>query len=165
MRSQSVSKHQRGVALLEALIAVLVFSIGILALIGLQGFAVSSTAAAKYRADAAYLAGRIINRIWIDQTNFASYKHNDNDGDPATDDVCNANGGSTTSAFAPVSAWLAEVDGSLPGASGRQRIVVSTGNDPVNASQPLNQVTVVVCWKSARETDYHSYTATARIGG
>lgn len=45
---------QRGVVLLEAMIALLIFSFGILAIIGLQGVMMKNAADATYRAEAAY---------------------------------------------------------------------------------------------------------------
>ncbi|HQN64740.1 MAG TPA: prepilin-type cleavage/methylation domain-containing protein [Methylophilus sp.] len=49
-------KHtQQGAVLLEALIAVLVFSFGILAISGLQGAMMKNTADATFRAEASYI--------------------------------------------------------------------------------------------------------------
>ncbi len=56
---------QRGVMLLEALIAILIFSMGILAIIGLQASSVSMAGDAKYRADANLLANRLIGAMWL----------------------------------------------------------------------------------------------------
>ena len=50
---------QSGVMLLEALIAILIFSLGILALIGLQATAISQSTDARYRSEAALLANDI----------------------------------------------------------------------------------------------------------
>lgn len=51
------SQHhqQKGAVLLEALIAILIFSFGILAISGLQGAMMKNTADAAYRAEAAYV--------------------------------------------------------------------------------------------------------------
>ncbi|GAB4181404.1 MAG: hypothetical protein OHK0026_13530 [Rhodocyclaceae bacterium] len=154
-----VARAQRGVALLEALIAILVFSIGVLGLIGLLGISVKSSADAKYRADAAHFADQIIGRIWVDQAAAAGYAHN------AGAAACSSGGGaSATSANANVQSWLDALAAALPGASGiRQRIEV-TGTDPV-------VVTVTVCWHGPQDKDaggadvFHNYTATARVAG
>lgn len=55
---------QQGVMLLEALIGILIFSIGILALVAMQSVAISRVSDAKYRSDAAFLADRMIGNIW-----------------------------------------------------------------------------------------------------
>lgn len=55
---------QRGVILLETLIAVLIFSIGILALVGLQAVMIGNTSDAKYRSEASLIAQKRIAEIW-----------------------------------------------------------------------------------------------------
>lgn len=66
-------RFQQGATLIEALVAVLIFSIGILAVIGIQALAVQVTADAKYRADASFIANQALGRIWGDPTNLASF--------------------------------------------------------------------------------------------
>lgn len=76
MKKQSLqnrSVKQKGSVLLEALIAVLIFSLGILALVGLQAAMIKNTGAAKYRADASYIAQKRIGEMWADPSNLASY--------------------------------------------------------------------------------------------
>ena len=59
----SALARQQGVVLLEALIAILIFSLGILGLVGLQASMVKGTSEAKNRAEASYVAQREIGRI------------------------------------------------------------------------------------------------------
>lgn len=69
-------KLQRGVVLLESLIAVLIFSMGILALVGLQGAMIKNTSDARYRAEATFIAQQKIGEIWANTKNqdaFAGY--------------------------------------------------------------------------------------------
>jgi type IV pilus assembly protein PilV len=74
MAKQSVPKSaQEGVALLEAMIAILIFSIGILAIVGLQAAMIKNTAEAQYRAEASYIAQARIGQMWADPDNLASY--------------------------------------------------------------------------------------------
>ena len=47
---------QQGVVLLEAMIAILIFSVGVLAIVGLQAAMIKNTSESKYRADASYIA-------------------------------------------------------------------------------------------------------------
>lgn len=70
-------KSQGGVMLLEALVAILIFSLGIIALMGLQANSIAQVSQAKYRTDASYLASQIVGRMWMDPssqalTNFQS---------------------------------------------------------------------------------------------
>ena len=51
--------------LLEALIAILLFSMGVLAIVGLQATMVKNVADSKYRADAGYIAQQVIGQMWL----------------------------------------------------------------------------------------------------
>jgi type IV pilus assembly protein PilV len=66
-------KSQQGIVLLEAMIAILLFSMGVLALVGLQAAMIKNTADSKYRADASYIAQQKIGQIWADPDNAPGY--------------------------------------------------------------------------------------------
>lgn len=72
---------QHGVVLLEALIAILIFSMGILAVVGLQAAMIKNTSDSKFRADASYIAQQRVGQIWVDQApaNLANYSETDTD--------------------------------------------------------------------------------------
>lgn len=70
---RAAPRLQQGVMLLEALVAILIFSIGILAVMGMQAASISQVTQSKFRTDASYLANQIIGRMWVDQANLASY--------------------------------------------------------------------------------------------
>ena len=65
-------KEQKGSMLLEALIAILIFSMGILALMGMQATAINTVSESKYRSDSGFLVNRIIGQIWADRANIAA---------------------------------------------------------------------------------------------
>lgn len=66
--------HQRGVVLIEALVAVLIFSMGILALVGLQAAMIKNTTENKLRADASFIAQEQLGRVWAgDHNDLAKY--------------------------------------------------------------------------------------------
>lgn len=71
--------HQSGAIMLEALIAILVFSIGVLALIGLQAVMISNASDANYRSQASFLAQRRIAELWADPANAANLSETDTD--------------------------------------------------------------------------------------
>lgn len=71
-RSQSSRALQKGAVLLEALIAVVIFSFGILALAGLQSLMIKNTDDAKYRAEATFIAQQKLGEIWTNAQNFGS---------------------------------------------------------------------------------------------
>ena len=66
-------KAQRGIALIESLIALLIFSMGILAIVGLQGYMVKATTEGRSRAEATFLAQNRIAMVWADPSNVAAY--------------------------------------------------------------------------------------------
>jgi len=55
---------QTGSMILEALISILIFSIGILALVGMQATAVNNAGDAKYRSSAGFLANEMVGAVW-----------------------------------------------------------------------------------------------------
>lgn len=55
--------NQKGSVLLEALIAILIFSFGILAISGLQGAMMKNTADATYRAEASYIVQQYLGSM------------------------------------------------------------------------------------------------------
>jgi len=114
-------KAQQGVALLEALVGILIFSIGILAMMGLQAQSIRNTIEAKYRNEAAYLANQIIGQMWVDRANMADY-----------DTGGGANLNMTT--------WRTRVANTLPG------ITVGGTNSPTIAVAG-SQITVTLFWK------------------
>jgi type IV pilus assembly protein PilV len=61
--SRDLPRRQGGVMLIEAIVAMLVFSVGVLALIGLQAAATREVTNAKFRSDASYIADRIVGDL------------------------------------------------------------------------------------------------------
>lgn len=141
---------QRGVAMLEVLISILVFSFGILGLLGLEANAVQVVMAAKSRADASNLVGQIVGQMWADRANLAGYAHNATNGAVA----CAPTGAASTNAN--VVSWLGQVAATMPGATAAtQQISIGTGN----------VVSVTVCWKLPQENVTHNFSETAQING
>ena len=78
-KTSSPKSAQQGVVLLEALIAILLFSMGVLAVVGLQAAMIKNTADSKYRADASYIAQQRLGLMWSDPGNLAAYLENNTD--------------------------------------------------------------------------------------
>lgn len=55
---------QNGFVLLEGLIAILIFSMAILGVVGMQATAITKASESQYRADAAFLANQLIGQMW-----------------------------------------------------------------------------------------------------
>ena len=149
-------KPQRGVMLLEALISIAVFSIGVLGLIGLQSAAIKNTDEARQRAVAAFYANQIIGQMWADaRADLASYKHQP-DGDSPTSNKCVFSGVASTNV--KVSDWVAAIEKDLNGTAG-------TGLQQIKVDAATNVVTVTLCWKNPQESVSHFFTTAAQIQG
>lgn len=75
---------QRGVVLIEAMIAILIFSMGVLAIVGLQATMIKNTADSKSRADASYIAQKRIGEMWSDPVKLANGEFLEADTDIST---------------------------------------------------------------------------------
>lgn len=158
MMNSPLPFKQSGVMLLEALIAILIFSMGILALVGMQAIAVSSATDSKSRADASYLANQIIGQMWLEnrpnaatlQANLVAYAHYPDNGGSA----CTPSG--AASAHANVTSWLTKVTAALPGAvAAKQQIIVDTAAN--------NLVTVRLCWQGPQDTAPRNFVVITNI--
>lgn len=65
--------REKGSALLEGLIAILIFSFGILAIVGLQANSMRITTDAKMRIDASNIANQRVGAMWTDTGNLAAH--------------------------------------------------------------------------------------------
>jgi len=131
---------QQGSMLIEALVAILVFSMGILAIVGLQATSVKLSADAKYRADAGLLTNQLIAQMWVADHNTLGAAFSSPSG-------------------AQYLTWVASsVQQSLPGVAGSTLPTVA-----VSAS---NVVTVTMRWQVpgvSANSGIHNYVAIAQI--
>ncbi|MCG3185744.1 MAG: hypothetical protein IOMNBAOH_00255 [Rhodocyclaceae bacterium] len=143
-------RKQSGVVLLEALVAILIFSLGILALVGLQANSVRMTTEAKYRSDASLLTEQIIGLMWADdRANLPGYAHAPGGAN------CVFNG--AASANANVTAWL--------GGTGLAGTVIDTLPN-VQAQIVIgaqNVVTVTLCWMPPGGGAFNQHSVMAQI--
>jgi type IV pilus assembly protein PilV len=136
---------QQGVILLEALIGILIFSLGVLALVAMQAVSVSNVSNSRYRTEAAFLANEIIGEIWVDRgancTNVVNYS---------------ASGGTGSNETAK--RWVAKVNQILPG---------SDANPPeiavVSPATGGRQVTVTLRWKAPEAVTVSNHVAVAFV--
>lgn len=70
-----MKKNQSGIALLEALLAILVLAIGLLGTIGMQARAYSAMSDASMRAEATMATERLLGVMSVDQSNLAAYAY------------------------------------------------------------------------------------------
>lgn len=68
-----LAKAQRGIAMIEVLISVLLLAIGIIGLVGFQASMSKNTTQAKLRSEASFLANQLIGQMWADPDNLVRY--------------------------------------------------------------------------------------------
>lgn len=148
MPASAISKlRQRGATLLEAMIGILIFSMGILALVGMQALAVKQVADAKYRADASFFANQVIGEMWVNRginnANLPNYAY--------------GGGGSPPAVLAN---WVTGVQNGLPG-------ITATVNQPTvavaGATATGATVTVRLFWQPPGSATAHNHVAIAYI--
>jgi type IV pilus assembly protein PilV len=135
---------QKGVMLLEAMIAILIFSMGILAIIGMQARSIALVSDSMFRSQASFLTNEIIGQIWVNRV--AS-------NNAATNNVVNFAypGGSAPE----LAAWITKVHAELPG---------SEANPPTIAVvTATNTVTVTVRWQPPSSTTVHSLVSVVQV--
>lgn len=132
------ARAQSGAMLLEALIGILIFSTGILALIGMQAMAIGYASDAKYRADASFLANQIVAQMWVDRANLGNYVYDGTGAPPAT-----------------LTNWVNAVEGALPGAVNNRPVVA--------ANAGTGQVSVTIRWSPPNAEAVRNYHTTAMI--
>jgi type IV pilus assembly protein PilV len=141
--------------LLEALIGIMIFSLGVLALIAMQSVSVSNVSNAKYRVEAAFYADEIISRMWLDS--------NVGGGPPAPLPLSNINtfavpGGTNLQMFA----WVTKVQ-SPQGLPGAMTYPPTISIRDVAGPTPTKEVTVTVRWKAPDALTSSNHIAIAYI--
>src|SRR5258708_25871514 len=67
MRPSMTSRHQQtGAYLLEALIGILIFALGVLGIVGLQAASLRTTTDSGLRAEAIFAANQLLGQMWTD---------------------------------------------------------------------------------------------------
>lgn len=138
-------QSQSGAMLLEALIGLMIFAIGVLGLIGMQATAIKVTADSKYRGEATMYADQLINQMWADDRTNATLVAN-----------YAGEGGAGGPKYSDWYAGLSAAGTGLPGAD-------ISGNEPVVAIDATNTVTITIRWQAPGETAAHNYVTVATV--
>jgi type IV pilus assembly protein PilV len=134
--------EEAGSALLEALISILIFSFGVLGLIGILAGSIRATNDARYRAEAANLAQALIGDMWSTRA--------------ADLDAQFGSGGTK------LVAWQTQVAGLLPSATGGNLPLVDLTQPGLSAQS--RSVVVTMFWQLPGEAGRHQLLITAQIG-
>ena len=142
---------ERGVMLIEALVAILIFSIGILAVVGMQAVAIKDVTSAKYRNEAAFLAQELLAQMWTDNGNIGVYAFPGAGAPPAR-----------------ILPWVNKVQLRLPDVANQLPIVTLTNALPPAPAAPTGAtVQITVRWRLPDEVTQglpaHSHTVIAYV--
>lgn len=154
-RARAASRAaERGVVLLEALIAIVVFSIGILGLVGMQARSVQMLSEATLRSQAAQHASELIAEMWTT--------------DPSQRAIVYSSGGGSAVRYDEWAARVQYGSRALPGATDAPPVVVvntvQTAFSAVGAgNSTASQVTVTIFWQPPGAPAASQYTTTALI--
>ncbi len=145
-------RNVSGVALLEALVSILIFAIGILAIVGLQAASIKNAGESKFRADASFLANELIGEMWAEDRTAATLSTN----------FSSPNGAIYTT-------WKDSIIArdKLPGVAANPPTVVVTTIPGGSASDlPSSFVTITLYWKAPNDpptAPAHQYTSVTQI--
>jgi type IV pilus assembly protein PilV len=140
MSTHSIAKRQGGAFLLEALVAILVISFGILGIVGLQARSLAAIGDAQYRGEAAFYAQSLAGRMWAhDPTDVQAYF---------------ATGGTG------YTNWTNQVTAAGSGLPGATTDVSFTNLESANGLMALIKIT----WQAPNDDAPHTYVTQAVVG-
>ena len=152
-----MKRTQQGVMLLEALIAILIFSIGILAIVGMQATAMRTVTESRSRAEAALYANQLLGQIWTDAINASQYAYPGAGAVPAR-----------LQGWHDAVTGVADPKRGLPGAGNPNNCCLPRITITNNTAQGAT-VQIQVFWQNPEEAGQnlpaHNYTVTAAIYG
>lgn len=139
MRARQPQSPMRGSTLVEGLLAIVVFSVGLVGLLRLQATTLVDGANAHYRSEASLLASDLVGRMWTGDRSLAGLNAR----------FAGANA-------AEFSAWRERVQASLPG-------VTATANAPLVSIGAQRDVTITLAWRAPGEAGPHQLVVHTRI--
>ncbi len=142
-----IRRTQGGAYLLEALIGILIFSFGILGIVGLQAQAIRFTNDAEYRAEAVYLANSLVSQMWTEKQTLLQTKYRS----PGGSEYLNFKTNQVAATFGAAMSTPPEV-------------LVDTVPSLSAPSTTSSVVQVTIFWKLPGDTVEHNYTTVGVIG-
>jgi type IV pilus assembly protein PilV len=160
MRPLKARSAQQGIMLIEGIIGMLIFLIGVLAMLGLQASAIAVQTDAQYRIEASKQVDRLLGEInvTVDRSSSAAllaslqqFQHQ------AAGTACSYSG--AASAQTAVTNWVTALTSTattrLPGSTAAMQQVLVAGN--------FNQVTITVCWQAPNDTVPRRHTVVSYV--
>ena len=163
-----LGRLQSGFFLIEAMVAILIFALGILGLVAMGGAAVSSQSDAQYRTEASSLADAIAGEIAIGinrstevtkAATLAAFAHQPNPVPTTVPAPCAFGGAAINPAAAPgVAALLNRAANATPGTPGLPGATVANQQIFIDAAGKFNRVVITLCWKTESDAVWRRHT-------
>jgi len=158
---------QRGFFLIEALVAIAIFSLGILGMVAIGSLALNAQTDAGVRTDAASLADELASDIVlnVDRTSLANFQNSllGYQHQPVGVD-CVFSGAATADANAL--AWLNRVSTQGPSLPGLPGATAATQQIQVSATAAgFNRVQITICWRGPTDTAMRHHTVVTYVNG
>ena len=151
--------RQRGITMVESLVALVVIAVGMLGIAGLYLSSMQASRSAKLRSHAVELASSIADRIRANRDAAVAYDTDTYGGEPATQKcdtkVCTP----ARLAQDDLARWIEDIRATLPGADAVTGIVTVTDR---NRPESDNYV-IVVNWREANSDIDYSYTVSMNL--
>jgi type IV pilus assembly protein PilV len=153
------TRRQRGISIVEALVALVVIAVGMLGIAGLYLSSLQASRSAKLRQYAVELAGSIADRIRANRDAAASYNTAGYGAGPAVQNCSTARCTPTQLAQDDLARWLQDIRAQLPGAARVNGTVAVTDRARPQSDNYVIQVT----WREANSDIDYTYTVSMNM--
>lgn len=153
-------RRQRGISIIESLVALVVISVGMLGIAGLYLSSLQASRSAKLRSAAVELVGSLADRIRANRDATMAYDTAQYGGNPAVQ-ACDTATRCTAAVLAQddLARWLADLKAGLPGGTAVTGTVVVT-----DRARPLSDnYLITVQWKESDSDINYSYVLSLNI--
>jgi type IV pilus assembly protein PilV len=151
---------QRGISIVEALVALVVIAVGMLGIAGLYLSSLQASRSAKLRSQAVELAGSIADRIRSNRDAGAAYSSAAYGGNPAAQD-CDTNKRCTPQELAQddLAQWIQNIRDTLPGANN----VTGTVAVIDRVRPQSDNYVITITWREANSDIDYSYVVSMNL--
>ena len=151
-------QRQTGAYLLEALIGMLIFALGVLGIVGLQAASLRTTADSALRAEAVFAANQLLGQMWTDdRANLAANYTSTLGGQPYVDFAAQLKA-------AQVGAWAHDPTVTIDGGVCNVKDAPSSTSNVVVIQIFWQSETATVACPAAATLKCHSYTTCGVVG-
>ena len=152
-------RRQRGISMVESLVALVVIAVGMLGIAGLYLSSMQASRSAKLRSFAVELAGSIAARIRANREAGIAYNTEAYGGEPEEHPCDEARCSPANMAEDDLAKWLLDLRATLPGAEAVNGTVTVTDR----ANPESDNYVITVTWREANSDIDYTYTVSMNI--